>query len=386
MYRARLLQLIALTALSFVWSSSASGYEAEVKALATKLVTSLEAANQTSAAVLDFEDLHGSTTDLGHFLAQELTDSLVSVSKTLSVVDRTNLQQLLRENKLSMEGLVNPETSKKLGKLIGIDTVIVGTVTTTPDKVRISVRAVDVETGRILATQSSTFPVTGELTGLVSSGSVSNVPLDSPARVQADVITECDRLAASPLDPDRPRQIPGVYVSKIDTNRAGAACDEAIKKHPDAARMILNAGLVATAISDHVRGRQLFERAAALGYRAAVYALGVAYWSGQGVPQNYKEARRWFEKAAVAGVPAATAMLGLMSLKGQGVTQSYTEARSQFEKAAALGDPVGMTNLGVMYLNGDGVPQNQTEGRRLIERAASLGDPGAQNVLQQISR
>lgn len=163
--------VIGLLAVLIPSLSRAQGYEVELKAVADKLVSKLEAANQHSGTVLDFTDLQGDTTELGRFLAQELSDQLVAASKTMSFVDRANLQYLLRENKLSTEGFINPETSRKLGNLIGIDTTIFGTVTQIGDRtVRLSVRAVAVETGKIVAAQSANLPVTEGIAAMLTHG------------------------------------------------------------------------------------------------------------------------------------------------------------------------------------------------------------------------
>ncbi len=164
-----------------------AGYEASLNALARKLVLQLQSAGQKSATVLDFTDLQGQGTELGRFLAQELSDQLVAGAKTLSLVDRANLQYLLRENKLSIEGLVDPQSTRKLGNLIGIDTIIMGTVTPLGTSVRLSVRAVAVETGKIVASQSTTVPAVGGLGEMYTRGLASKSPGSTPDNPPPDV-------------------------------------------------------------------------------------------------------------------------------------------------------------------------------------------------------
>ena len=141
----------------------AVGYETQLRAVAATMVSQLETGSQKSGTVLDFADLQGQNTELGRFLAQELSNQLVAAAKTISFIDRANLQHLLRENNLSMEGLIAPETAGRLGNMIGIDTLIMGTITLIGNSVRLSVRAVAVETGRIVSSQSTTLPMAGQL-------------------------------------------------------------------------------------------------------------------------------------------------------------------------------------------------------------------------------
>src|ERR1043166_8772640 len=157
-YFMRILIVALLSVAAFVsYLTAAQCYETELRSVATKLVASLEASGQKSGTVIDFTDLQGQGTELGRFLAQELSDQLVTASRTVSFIDRANLQHLLRENKLSMDGLINPQTSRKLGNMIGIDTILFGTVTPIGKSIKLSVRAVAVETGKIVASQSTSF-------------------------------------------------------------------------------------------------------------------------------------------------------------------------------------------------------------------------------------
>jgi curli biogenesis system outer membrane secretion channel CsgG len=166
----RIFRSILALALIGALCTRAHAYEAELQSLAKGLAVQMEGAGQRSAAVVDFADLQGTPNEVGRFLAQELSTQLVSATRQVSVVDRANLQVLLRENNLSMEGLVNPSSSRKLGNLIGIDTVILGTVTQMGDSIRLSVRAVSVETGRIVVSQSTNLPPNRSLTEMFTRG------------------------------------------------------------------------------------------------------------------------------------------------------------------------------------------------------------------------
>lgn len=165
----------------------ANAYETELRTLATRLVSSLDASGLKSGTVLDFTDLQGQGTELGRFLAQELSDQLVTSAKTITFVDRVNLQHLLRETKMTMDGLVNPQTSRKLGNMVGVDTVVYGTVTPIGRSMRISVRAVAVETGKIVASQSAALPATGELGELYSRTVAPSIDLSGAPSVAPDL-------------------------------------------------------------------------------------------------------------------------------------------------------------------------------------------------------
>jgi carboxyl-terminal processing protease len=202
----------------------------------------------------------------------------------------------------------------------------------------------------------------------------------------ADLVTECDRQAASPYDPQRPQGVAGIAPGHIDIVPALAACNDAVGRYPGVARFAYQLGRVAYDQKDYARARDLFERAAAAGNAASMNNLGTLYSAGNGVTQDYAEARRWYEKSASMDLPIAMGNLGILYRDGKGVTQDYAEARRWFEKAAAAGDAGGMNNLGALYFNGQGVAQDYAEARRWYERSAALGNGVAMRNLGDLYR
>jgi len=66
----------------------------------------------------------------------------------------------------------------------------------------------------------------------------------------------------------------------------------------------------------------------------AQYSLGVMYYDGQVVIQDYREAFKCFHKAAYQGNALAQYALGFMHDNGKGVIQDYQEAVKWYTKAA----------------------------------------------------
>lgn len=65
----------------------------------------------------------------------------------------------------------------------------------------------------------------------------------------------------------------------------------------------------------------------------AQYQLGLMYYRGEGLPQDYEKAALWYRRAAERGDVDAQLNLGLMLAQGLGVTQSFFEAFQWFELA-----------------------------------------------------
>jgi len=104
----------------------------------------------------------------------------------------------------------------------------------------------------------------------------------------------------------------------------------------------------------------------------AQFNLGVMYYQGRGVTQDYVEAARWFRKAAEQENAGAQFNLGVMYAKGQGLlVQDHVEAARWYRRAADQGHANGQFNLGIMYCQGQGVPQDYAEAHMWLNLAAS---------------
>ncbi|WP_242522711.1 tetratricopeptide repeat protein [Candidatus Methylacidiphilum infernorum] len=66
--------------------------------------------------------------------------------------------------------------------------------------------------------------------------------------------------------------------------------------------------------------------------------LGIAYWYGTGVPQDYMLAVYWYRKAAEQGNALAQWTLGNAYRDGKGVPQDYVQAVYWLRKAAEQGN------------------------------------------------
>jgi TPR repeat protein len=114
------------------------------------------------------------------------------------------------------------------------------------------------------------------------------------------------------------------------------------------------------------------------GNASAQNGIGVMYYHGRGVPQNYAEAVKWCRLAAEQGDASAQYNLGDRYRQGQGVTQDYAEAVKWYRLSAEQGAALAQGNLGVMYTLGLGVVEdNQTAHMWFNIAAANGNDKGS---------
>jgi len=122
--------LIGVLAALFMTSAriEAQDIDQELSGLAGKLANELTHNTKKKVTVIDFTDLQGRATEIGNYIAEQLTVELLTAKKDFSVLDRANLKSIFAEHKLTATGLVDPENAKKLGMFAGVDTIILGTI------------------------------------------------------------------------------------------------------------------------------------------------------------------------------------------------------------------------------------------------------------------
>ena len=109
------------------------------------------------------------------------------------------------------------------------------------------------------------------------------------------------------------------------------------------------------------------------------FSMGLLYYEGRGVPQDYAEAAKLMRQAADQGHAEAQATLGALYQSGRGVLQDYGQAAAWFRKSAEQGFPFGQLFLGVLLSEGhQGVPKDDTEAAMWFRRAAEQGNALAQ--------
>jgi SH3-like domain-containing protein len=137
---------------------------------------------------------------------------------------------------------------------------------------------------------------------------------------------------------------------------------------------------------DYETALPIWRRLAAEGNADAQYALGVAYFKGEGVSRDLNNSMKWFEQAANSGNVQAMFNLGAAYWEGNGTRQSYAEAVQWWEKSATAGQSAAQYNLGLAYYLGKGAEQDLDQALKWIRQSAENGHDGAQKVLSVIDK
>ncbi|MDU0459528.1 MAG: FlgO family outer membrane protein [Geobacteraceae bacterium] len=123
---------------------------------------------KTKVAIVDFQE-NGAfdVKDVGKIVAEWFTTALVNTGR-FDVIERRLLQQILEEQKMGVTGLIDPRSASRLGKLLGVKTVVSGTVQSYEGISEINVRLLNVETGSIITAESFKGGSTSSLNKLVN--------------------------------------------------------------------------------------------------------------------------------------------------------------------------------------------------------------------------
>ncbi|RMG63011.1 MAG: hypothetical protein D6715_11765 [Calditrichaeota bacterium] len=107
-----------------------------------------------SIAVLPFES-KGIGRSLGDI---DLLDKLITAFVNLGrfkVVERAQLEKILEEQKLGLSGIIDARTAARIGRGLGVDAVVTGSITQSGQSVTIDARLIDAETAAILTARDA---------------------------------------------------------------------------------------------------------------------------------------------------------------------------------------------------------------------------------------
>jgi TolB-like protein len=93
----------------------------------------------------------------GEIVAEWLITSLVKTGR-FDVVERAQLQKVLKEQQLGMTGMISQETAARVGELLGVKVIITGSVIQIGNTVEVNARLINVEDGSILKAEKIRGP------------------------------------------------------------------------------------------------------------------------------------------------------------------------------------------------------------------------------------
>ncbi|GGZ99065.1 hypothetical protein GCM10007162_13930 [Ignatzschineria ureiclastica] len=124
--------------------------------------------------------------------------------------------------------------------------------------------------------------------------------------------------------------------------------------------------------ADYQKAKVIFEKAAELGSKDALYNLGELYYYGNGVEQDYQKSLEYYSNPSLSDYPEALFSLAVQYDLGEGVDQSYAKSLELYQQAASLGHAPSTFNVGYMYEHGEYVEQDLREALNWYKKACDM--------------
>lgn len=145
---------------------------------------------------------------------------------------------------------------------------------------------------------------------------------------------------------------------------------------PDGCEMI---GSYYHSKNDYQAAMEWFLNASEMGCSGAMLRIGLMYYDGMGVDQNYAVSADWLLKAAHRGDIYAMSWYGYIlhqdNVVYEIINKKYASFLEEYLKAADAGDPIAMRNIGYMHENGyGGLSRNSLTALAWYQQAADAGD------------
>ena len=177
----------------------------DVKDLAKAVASAASAHKIKRVAVVPFTGPRGNATFSGSIVSERLVIQILARGE-LDVVERRFLEKVLEEQRLGVFGIMDPGTVKTLGKVLGVDAILTGTVVELKgERVEVNARLINTETAQVLAASSARMekdwedrPSTEESATWVVP--VPELPEDAPAKGGASCQAGVDAVERRMLD------------------------------------------------------------------------------------------------------------------------------------------------------------------------------------------
>lgn len=174
-----LVPFVLLGVLPPATAAAPAGLDDGIQDLTRQIVPQVQKLGKKRIAVVDFAQLDGQVSELGRYLAEELSAELVLADPSLHIVDRQHLARIIGEQKLSAVGVTEPGNVQKIGQLAGADVLVTGSVVGLDDRVRITAKLLSASTAQIVGAAQTTVPDDGDVRTLAPNlpqGTVASAP------------------------------------------------------------------------------------------------------------------------------------------------------------------------------------------------------------------
>ena len=106
--------------------------------------------------IIEFQSLNEEAKKdiLGKVFSEVLTTSFVN-SDAFNIIEREHIEKVVKELQLTQSGIIDPSSAKQIGKMVGADAILTGSVIKFGNDMRVDARIIEVESGIILTAEKA---------------------------------------------------------------------------------------------------------------------------------------------------------------------------------------------------------------------------------------
>lgn len=134
--------------------------------IAREIAGSISPQQKWKLAVIEFPEISGQVTNVGRFIAEELTTRLFLTDR-FRMIERQLISNVLKEQNLSMTGLLDEKSTKRVGLLLGVDFIVIGTISDLGSNLKINARTIAIDTGAVHSVSSAVLSKDGQMMTLL---------------------------------------------------------------------------------------------------------------------------------------------------------------------------------------------------------------------------
>ncbi len=142
-------------------------FKSNLEVISTDLCSKIASKGKKKIVVLFITDINKTQTNAGKYMADVVSYHIVNDPKQFSVFDRENLSGIAEAKKMIAEGYIDGNNAKQLGRILAVETIVVGNYTVLSNTISLTLKALDVNDGFVIAQSMKDLPIDNDAGALL---------------------------------------------------------------------------------------------------------------------------------------------------------------------------------------------------------------------------
>lgn len=162
-------KILLLVCFSLIFSTAftQSTFDKSLNELSADIAGKLSQKNKKKIVVLYVTDINKAQTVAGKYMADVISVNVVNDQGNFEVFDRENLSGIVEAKKMIAEGYIDAIKAKELGRILAVDAIVIGNYTVLTTTLKITLKALDVNSGFVIAATMKDLPITEDVGALL---------------------------------------------------------------------------------------------------------------------------------------------------------------------------------------------------------------------------